>query len=140
MTIVAISVEPRAAGATSLSGLAATIARSARDVAVHTFEIAALESRLAAVAAVSMVAVGLGILVLALSAWGLLIAAGVGALIETGMSVAAALLLAAAVSLVAAGLLALLFPWLARRMNFSATRRALQRMGSDRETKETYTS
>ena len=132
----AAGVAPAAASAphigshASVSSLIATIVRSARDVVVHALEVAALESRLAGLALASIVGTVFGILVLALSAWGLLLAAGVSWLTTTGISVPASLLIAAGANVLVAALLALLVPRLARRLMFSATRRVIGRMGS----------
>lgn len=115
----------------SLSGLAATVIRSARDVVGHTFEIAALESRLAGIALAAMAAIGFAVVVLLLSTWGLLLAAAVRGLMETGMGAVAALLLVAAANLAAAAVLVLIFLRLTRRLKFPATRRVLEKMGSD---------
>jgi hypothetical protein len=116
---------------TSLTGLLATIVRSARDVGLHVLEVMALESRLAGVALAGIVGVGVGIVVTLISAWGLLLAAGVSWMVDAGLAVGAALLVAAAANLVIAVLLAaLVVPWLARRMMFSATRRVIGKMGS----------
>lgn len=120
--------EPRVGAATSVSGLAATVFRSARDVAGHTFEIAALESRLAGIALVTMIGLGLGVVVLVLSAWGLLLAAAVRGLMQAGFEPAIAILLVAAANLLVAGALIVITLRLARRLKFSATRRVLQNM------------
>jgi len=136
---MATSADPRQRAEAGLTGLAAAIVRSARDTVVHTVEVAALESRLAGIALAAMAAIGLGIVVLVLSAWGLLIAAGVSALVEAGMGVAPALLLAAFISLVVAGLLALILPWLARRLAFPTTRRVLRHMRSNGEIEKAHT-
>ncbi len=114
-----------------MSALVSTVIRSARDVVVHTLEVAALESRLAGMTLVTIAGIALGIVVLALSTWGLLLAAGVRGLMELGLSPGAALLIAAAVNLIVAVLLALTIPRLARRLMFTATRRVLGKMESD---------
>lgn len=122
---------PRVAGQTSLAGLAATIVRSARDVVGHTFEVAALESRLAGTTLVVMAAIAVAVVVLVLSTWGLLLAAAVRGLMEAGFGAVAGLLLVGAANLLAAGLLVLVFLRLMPRLKFSATRRVLEKMGSD---------
>ncbi len=122
---------PRIGSDISLTGLLATIFRSARDVFLHTLEVAALESRLAGVTLATIAGVALAVLVLLLSTWGLLLAAGVRGLMELGLGPGAALLIAAAVNLILAVLLGLIVPRLARRMTFSATRRVLGKIGSD---------
>lgn len=121
---------PQAGTHASLAALAATIARSARDVFAHVVEIAALESRLAVVALVVMAGLALGAVVLVLSAWGLLVAAGVYGLMTTGMATPAALLLAVAVNLGIAALLVVIVLRLVPRVKFAATRRALEQMRS----------
>lgn len=120
---------PRVGSQTSLTALVATILRSARDVVGHTLEIAALESRLAGTALASIVAIGFIVLVLSLSTWGLLLAAGVFALIALGLSPGIALLLAAAATVLLAVLLAFVALRLVRRLSFAATRRVLERIG-----------
>lgn len=122
---------PRVAGQTSLAGLAATIVRSARDVVGHTFEVAALESRLAGTTLVVMAAIAVAVVVLVLSTWGLLLAAAVRGLMEAGFGAVAGLLLVGAANLLAAGVLVLVFLRLMPRLKFSATRRVLEKMGSD---------
>lgn len=115
----------------SLSALVATMFRSVRDIVVHTAEVAALESRAAGYALAAMAGIAVAILVLLLSTWGLLLAAGVRGLMELGMSVGGALLVAAAANLAVAVLLGLMIPRLARRLKFSATRRVLGKLGSE---------
>lgn len=137
---MATRAEPRQRAETGVIGLAGTIVRSARDVVANTLEVAALESRLAGIALAAMAAAGFGALMLVLTAWGLLVAAGVSGLIQAGMSVALALLLAAFASLLVAGVLVLMLPWLARRLAFPATRRVLRKIGSNREADTTHTS
>ena len=130
-SVPATGAAPRVGSATSLTGLAATVFRSARDVAGHTFEIAALESRLAGVALAAMAGMALGVVVLVLSTWGLLLAAAVRGLVNAGMGLAPALLLVAAANLVVAGVLVVIILRLAQRLKFSATRRVLKSMGSE---------
>lgn len=122
---------PRVGGQASLTALAATILRSARDLVAQTFEIAALESRLAGIALVAMAGIAIGVMILVLSVWGLLLAAAVYGLMQTGLGPGAALLLAGAVNLAAAGVLILIFLRLMRYLKFSATRRALEKMTSN---------
>lgn len=122
---------PHIGAQASLSALVSTIIRSARDVVLHTFEVAALESRLAGITLAIIGGIALGILVLALSTWGLLLAAGVRGLMDLGLGPGAALLIAAAVNLIVAVVLALMIPRLARRLSFSSTRRVLEKIGSD---------
>lgn len=122
---------PHIGAQTSLSALVSTIMRSARDMLLHTLEVAALESRLAGITLATIAGIALGIVVLVLSTWGLLLAAGVRALMELGLGAGAALLIAAGVNLIVAALLALMIPRLARRLTFSSTRRVLEKIGSD---------
>lgn len=122
---------PHIGAETSLSALVSTVIRSARDVVLHTLEVAALESRLAGITLATIAGIALGIVVLVLSTWGLLLAAGVRGLMDLGLGAGAALLVAAAVNVIVAVLLALLIPRLARRLMFSATRRVLGKMGAD---------
>lgn len=114
---------------TSLRGLAATAIRSARDMVARLLEIAALESRIAGMALVKMAVAAVAAVVLGLTTWGLLIAAGVYALIASGVSIGVALLLAALGNLVAAGVLVAVIPRLGRRLTFPATRRVLEKIG-----------
>ena len=125
------AVGPRVGSAASLTGLASTMFRSARDVAGHTLEIAVLESRLAGTALVTIAALGLGAVVLALSTWGLLLAAAVRGLMVAGFGPAAAILIVAAVNLVVAVALILIILRLTRRLKFAATRRVLEKMRSE---------
>lgn len=122
---------PSIGAETSLSALVSTVIRSARDIVGHTLEVAALESRLAGITLATIAGIALGIVVLALSTWGLLLAAGVRGLMALGLGTGSALLVAAAINLVVAVLLALLIPRLGRRLMFSATRRVLGNMGED---------
>lgn len=122
---------PRVGAETSVGALVATLVRSARDMVAHTLEVAALESRLAGVTLATIAGIALGIVVLVLSTWGLLLAAGVRGLMELGLGPGSALLMAAAINLLVAVLLALTIPRLARRLTFNATRRVLGKMGAD---------
>lgn len=122
---------PRVGAQASLTGLAATAVRSARDVVGRTFEIAALESRLAGTALAAMAGIALAVVVLLLSAWGLLLAAAVAGLMNAGFEVTAALLLLGAANVLVAGALVLVFLRLTRRLKFPATRRVLEKIGSD---------
>ncbi|MFL6649420.1 MAG: hypothetical protein ACJ8KO_15795 [Sulfurifustaceae bacterium] len=123
--------EPRVDGGASVVGLASTLFRSARDIVTHTLEIAVLESRLAGSALVWIVGVGVAVLLLLVSTWGLLLAAGIRALMDLGLSVGASLLLGALVNLAVAVLLVLWVLRLARRMTFAATRRMLAKLRTD---------
>lgn len=124
-------VAPHIGGRTSLTALASTIFRSARDVVVHTFEVAALESRVAGTAIATIAGLAFAILILALSTWGLLLAAGVRGLMALGLGVGTSLLIVAAVNVALAVVMGLLIPRLARKTQFPATRRLLNKMGSD---------
>lgn len=119
---------PRVGAQASLTALAATIGRSARDVVAHVAEIAALESRLAGVTLAIMAGAALAAVILVLSAWGLLLAAAVYGLMAAGMAPPAALLVATAITLVVAGLLLWLIARLVPRLKFAATRRALSKV------------
>ncbi|HEX7045648.1 MAG TPA: phage holin family protein [Burkholderiales bacterium] len=114
----------------SLTGLAATAARSARDLVSHTLEIALLESRLAGTALATMAGLGFAALVLVLSAWGLLLAAAARGLMLAGLGPAGAILLLALINLIVAGVLVFVLLRLTKRLNFSATRRVLREMSS----------
>ncbi len=132
-TAAAAARTARVGAPTSLTGLAATVFRSARDVIGHTVEIAALESRLAGMALAAMAAIAVAVMVLVLSAWGLLLAAAAGGLMAADWSAGAALSLIAALNLVVAGVLALIFLRLTSHLKFSATRRVLEKMRASRE-------
>lgn len=123
--------EPRVNGGASVVGLASTLFRSARDIVTHTLEVAVLESRLAGSALVSIVAAALAVLLLVVSTWGLLLAAGVRGLMDLGLSVGASLLLAALANVVVAVLLVWWVVRLTRRMTFAATRRMLAKLKTD---------
>ncbi|MBI3897081.1 MAG: hypothetical protein HY308_02160 [Gammaproteobacteria bacterium] len=114
---------------TSLRGLAATALRSARDIVARLVEIAALESRVAGLALVKMVIAAVVATLLAVTTWGLLIAAAVLGLVEFGLALGSALLLAAVVNAVVAGLLIAFLPRLARRLTFPVTRKMLEKIG-----------
>lgn len=114
----------------SLTSLAATIGRSARDIVAHVAEIAALESRLAGVTLAIMAGAAFAAVILVLSAWGLLVAAAVYGLMAAGMTPPVALLVAVAITLVIAGVLVWLILRLVPRLKFAATRRALAKVGS----------
>lgn len=117
---------PRTGSEASLLGLASTGARSLRDYAAAVMEMVALESRLAGLTLAFIAGLAFAAVVLALSSWGLLVAAGVRGLMALGLSTGAALLVAAAVNaIVAAGLIPVIMR-LARRLTFRATRRALK--------------
>jgi hypothetical protein len=120
----------RAGAHASLATLAATIGRSARDVVAHVAEIAALESRLAGTTLAIMAGAAVAVVVLVLSAWGLLLAAAVYGLVAAGMSAPAALLVATALTLLLAGVLLWIILRLVPRLKFAATRRALARVRS----------
>ncbi|HEY8554128.1 MAG TPA: phage holin family protein [Burkholderiales bacterium] len=125
-----LEAPPRVGAKASLTGLAATAARSARDLVGHTLEIALLESRLAGTALATMAGLGFAALVLVLSVWGLLLAAAAYGLMLSGLGPARAMLLLALINLIAAGVLVFVLLRLTKRLNFSATRRALREMGS----------
>lgn len=117
---------PKTGPEVSLLGLASTGVRSLRDYTGAVLEMAALESRLAGLTLAFIAGLALAVGVLALTTWGLLIAAGVRGLMALGLSAGVALLVAAAVNaVVAVGLLAII-PRLSRRLTFRATRRALK--------------
>lgn len=130
-TAAAAPGEPRVEGGASVFGLGATLLRSARDIVTHTLEVAVLESRLAGSALVWIVGAGVAVLLLLISTWGLLLAAGVRGLMDLGVSVGASLLLAALANLVVATLLMLWVLRLTRRMTFAATRRMLAKLKMD---------
>ena len=121
---------PRIGAHASLTSLAATIGRSARDVVAHVAEIAALESRLAGMTLAIMAGAALAVVILVLSAWGLLLAAAVYGLMTAGMTPPVALLVAVAITLVVAALLVWLILRLVPRLKFAATRRALAKVRS----------
>lgn len=120
---------PAVGASVSLRGLAATVLRSARDVTARLLEIAALESRLAGTALTQMAAAAMAAIILALTTWGLLIAAGVYGLMAAGLGPASSLLLAALANAIVAGVLIAFIPRLARRLTFPATRRVLEKLG-----------
>lgn len=97
------------------------------DSISNFFEIVALETRLAGRTAALMVAVAVAATLLFVTAWGLLIAAAVGALMRLDFALDAALLLMATVSVAVAVVLALVVRAMSRHLTFRATRRALQR-------------
>jgi len=135
MATPASRIEAAAAGApavganVSLRGLVATAIRSARDVVARLLEIAALESRVAGMALTRMAAAAMAAVFFALTTWGLLVAAGVYGLMALGLGPGIALLIAALINLVVAGLSIALIPRLARKLTFPATRRALEKLG-----------
>jgi hypothetical protein len=120
---------PTVGASVNLRGLAATALRSARDILARVVEIAALESRVAGMALTRMAAAALAAIILALTTWGLLIAAGVYGLLAAGLGPASSLLLAAFANAIVAGLLIAFIPRLARRLTFPATRRVLEKLG-----------
>lgn len=120
---------PTVGAQTSLRALAATAIRSTRDVVARLLEIAALESRVAGMALTKMAAAAVAAVILALTTWGLLVAAGIYGLLTIGIGPGVALLIAAAVNLVVAGLLIAVIPRLGRRLTFPATRRVLEKIG-----------
>lgn len=121
---------PRVGEHASLAALAATIGRSARDVVAHVAELAALESRLAGTTLAIMAGAAVAVVILVLSAWGLLLAAAVYGLMAAGMSPPVALLVATAITLAIAGVLLWIILRLVPRLKFAATRRALARVRS----------
>jgi hypothetical protein len=125
----AAKAAPAVGGSVNLRGLAATALRSARDLTARVVEIAALESRVAGTALTRMAACALAAVFLALTTWGLLIAAGVYGLMTLGLGPGVALSIAAIANLVVAGVLIALIPRLARRLTFPATRRVLEKLG-----------
>lgn len=117
---------PQVGADASLSVLALTGFRAISDLVGHFVELVALESRAAGTALATAVGLGIGIVLLALTVWGLLIAAAVTALTPyTGVTVA--LLIVAGVNLAIAGLLAVFLPKTLRRLSFPSTRRMFRR-------------
>lgn len=97
-----------------------------RGVAHDRVELAALETRIAGESLARMVAAGILIGLLVLSAWLALLGAGVVGLIAAGMHPAWALLLAAVVNLGGAAALYFLVRRLARNLGFPGTVRSLR--------------
>lgn len=114
--------QPRVGSETSVSGLALTAFSALRDWVTDSLEVAALESRLAGYALAAISAVTVAATLLVLTAWGLLIAAAVAALVQAGMQLWLALLIVAGINLVAAALLIALVPRISKRLTFQSTR------------------
>lgn len=110
----------------SLTALAATGFRAIADLVGHAVELVALESRAAGSALATAVGIAFGIALLAVTVWGLLIAAAVTAL-SAQVGVTLALLIVAGVALLVGGVLALFLPKQFRRLSFPSTRRMLRR-------------
>lgn len=110
----------------SFAALAVTGFRALSDLVGHFVEMVALESRAAGSALTTAIGLALGIAVLALTVWGLVIAAAVTAL-ASEIGVTLALLLVAGVTLVIGGVLAMFLPRLFRRLSFPSTRRIFRR-------------
>lgn len=120
---------PEVGAAASVSALAMTGLRAVTDLVGHAVELVALESRAAGSALAAAVGLVLGIVVLALTVWGLLIAAAVTALMpHTGVTVA--LLIVAVATLLGGGALGIFLPRVLRRLSFPGTRRMFRRSGS----------
>ena len=120
------SAPPRVGAEASIAALATTGFRAITDLIGHAVELVALESRAAGSAFTTAVGLALGIALLAVTVWGLLIAAAVAAL-SSQIGVTWALLVVAGVTLVVGGLLALFLPRLFRRLSFPGTRRLFRR-------------
>jgi hypothetical protein len=97
-----------------------------RGIAHDQLQLAALETRLAGESVVRMIAAGVLIGVLLISAWLALLGAAVVVLIAAGLAPPLALLLAAAVNVAGAALLYLGVRRLARNLTFPATVRSVK--------------
>jgi len=97
-----------------------------KGLAHDHLELAALETRRAGESLVSIVAYGIVVGVLLVSAWLGLIAALVLWLVDRGVAASAAVLLAVLVNLVGAGVLVLLIKRTSQALKFPATVRALK--------------
>lgn len=97
-----------------------------RGAAHDRVELAALETRIAGESLARMVAAGLLVGLLVLSAWLALLGAGVVVLVAAGMSTAAALLLVALVNVAAAAALVFFVRHLAHNLSFPGTVRSLK--------------
>lgn len=98
-----------------------------RAIAHGHLQLAALEARRAGHSLVWMLVYGILVGVLTLGAWAGTLAALVLWLIAAGLSASGALLLAAALNIVAAGLLLLAIRRRSRHLGFPATMRSLER-------------
>lgn len=123
------SAPPQVGAEASLAALAATGFRAITDLVGHAVELVALESRAAGSAFATAVGLALGIALLAVTVWGLLIAAAVTALAEQ-VGITWALLIVAGATLLIGGLLAMFLPKLFQRLSFPGTRRLFRRSGS----------
>lgn len=110
----------------SITALATTGFRAIADLLGHAVELVALESRAAGSALATAAGIALGIALLAVTVWGLLIAAAVTAL-SAQVGVTLALVIVAGMTLVIGGVLALFLPKLFRRLSFPSTRRMFRR-------------
>lgn len=110
---------------TSLLEDAGTLTREYRATVRTWLELVALETRLAARTVVHMVALGIGMAVLAVGAYLSLIGAGVLALINQGLSPTLAMLVASGINILAAAVLFFSLRKKARSIGWPATSRAL---------------
>jgi len=118
----AVPAQPRVGPDTSISGLAVTAFATLREWVADSLEVAALESRLAGFALAAMSAIAIAATILLLTAWGLVIAAVVAALLQAGMQLWLALLAVAGVNAVVAAVLIALVPRIGKRLTFESTR------------------
>ncbi len=110
-----------------LGALASAGIQSVRQLATDFLDLVAMESRLAGLALAVTAGLGAAAALLLTTAWLLLIAAGVRALVAaTGLSLDVALLLVAGINVIIAGTLIALIPRIARHLAFNATRRMLR--------------
>jgi Putative Actinobacterial Holin-X, holin superfamily III len=114
------------AGRPRLGAVASGLLRGTRDLASDYALLAVLDARGAAIRFAWLVCVGLVAAILVVTAWISLVVAGIVWAIGTGASWIAALGVAAAINLVAAGLLARRMRGLLAEMPFAATLRQLR--------------
>lgn len=110
----------------SVTALAAGGFRAIADLVGRAVELVALESRAAGSALATAVGIALGIALLAVTVWGLLVAAAVTAL-SAQLGITLALVIVAVVTLLIGGVLALFLPRQFRRLSFPSTRRMFRR-------------
>jgi hypothetical protein len=131
------NTEPAAVGgaAPAVSGLLQTVKTlwyELRELLHDELTLVALETRLAGQSLVTMIAAGLGIAVLLVTAWLGLMGAAVLWLSSIGVRVSLAILVAVAANLGFAGILYQLIRRQSRHLQFSATLRTLHSMLSKR--------
>lgn len=119
---VGSSAEHARAGDVTAGDLVRAVAALIEDV----LSLVALEGRLAVVSLVVMLAAGIVVAILALSAWFFLLAAVAAGLVASGWSWAAVLLCMVAANGILALLCWLVIRWLSHNLLFAATRRALR--------------